>query len=68
MSRHPEKGKSPYVRYGKRPHVYSATYQQWRAAVRAGRKPEAETLAATHEREFGYRRPRGLDRVAAMFD
>lgn len=43
-----KKAKSPYKRYGKRPHVYSQLFREWLAAVRAGDNSAAEALGRRH--------------------
>lgn len=42
MTKKKHEGKSPYAKYGKRPHKYSDHLASWTAAVKAGDKAAME--------------------------
>lgn len=45
-------GRSPYVKYGKKPRMYSELYRRWKAAISAGHDDEAKRLSAQHQKQF----------------
>jgi hypothetical protein len=55
MTQARKKARSPYQKYGKRPHRYSERYNAWRSATKEGRTQDAAYLAAAHSRGFGLR-------------
>lgn len=46
-----KQGRSPYQKYGKKPHVYSDSLRRWRSAIQNGRK-DRDAADAWHWR-FG---------------
>lgn len=51
-----KKAQSPYVKYTKRPHVYSELYRSWKAAVLRGDFGTAARLGRQHTERFRGRR------------
>lgn len=47
-----QKGKSPYVKYGKKPYRYSELYQNWKAARARGDTAQAAILSEQHKARF----------------
>lgn len=47
--------RSPYRRHEKTPHVYSATYQHWRKAIKDNNTAEALTQTCAHAKAMQVR-------------
>lgn len=48
----PDNGKSPYQKYGKVPHRYSQTYQNWKQAALRGDSGAMRHHGELHSRQF----------------
>lgn len=47
-----QKGKSPYKKYNKRPHVYSTLYKEWKTARNKGYGNESRLLGDKHSKHY----------------
>ena len=48
-----KKAKSPYQKYGKTPHRYSETFNQWQAAVKRQDQRAVNQLGREHTAKYG---------------
>lgn len=53
MAKQKKTAKSPYCKYQKKPYIYSQLLQNWTAAVKAGKRDEANRLGREHSKVWG---------------